>query len=380
MGPFSFLPKAKILLELARELGVSGELIEALPSIARNRYVLKNSKLFLVPLSPKQFIFSSLLSWAEKLRFLMEPWAKGPPSHEETVAEFARRRAGEGFLKNLIEPFVAGVVAGDVSRLSLPALFPIFAELEKEYGSLLKAFRKRRVSGAKPTLYSFKNGLQTLPEAFTQKYFSQIRFNANVSDLSSINGPVVLAVPAFAAAEILRPLDAEAAGLLDSIPYAPLALIHLVYKKNQIQNPLKGFGFLSVKSPEPLLGAIWASAIFPNRAPEDEVLLSCFLGGALHPEVLTMRDSECLACVKKTLASCLGIRGEPIHLWIKRYEKAIPQYELGHGAKIKTILERLQRTGRKSGPIFLAGNYLAGVSLGETAEHAKKVAEGIGRL
>src|SRR3989338_4784429 len=132
-GPFSFLPKAASLLELAEEWGIADERIEANPDAAKNRYVLKSQKLVRLPLTPKDFLFSSLLSPWAKLRFLLEPFAKKPPLGEETIADFVKRRAGQAILDNMIGPFVSGVVAGDPYRLSIAAQFPIFKELENKY-------------------------------------------------------------------------------------------------------------------------------------------------------------------------------------------------------------------------------------------------------
>ena len=150
---------------------MADERIEANPDAAKNRYVLKSQKLVRLPLTPKDFLFSSLLSPWAKLRFLLEPFAKKPPLEEETIADFVKRRAGQAVLDNMIGPFVSGVVAGDPYRLSIAAQFPVFKELEKEYGSLLKAFAARRKANpAPPTLYSFKNGMEALSKAFEKKY------------------------------------------------------------------------------------------------------------------------------------------------------------------------------------------------------------------
>ena len=387
MGPFSFLPKAFVLPKLTREWGVADQLLEADPEIARNRYVLKNRKLHRVPMSPGEFLTCSLLSWCDKFRFLMEPWAKKAPDYEETVSEFVQRRAGGGFLANLIDPFVPGIVAGNPDVLSVSASFPLFVQLEQQYGSLLRAMRKRVRNGpkTKPTLFSFKSGMEALPQAFQKMYADQVRCNATVTQISqssagfcvTVNGEeiqtpaVLIATPAQEAGRLLQHLNPALAGLLQGIPSAPITLVHVVYRKDQVARPLDGFGFLSVRnSKSPMLGSIWGSVIFPERAPKEEVLLSYFLGGARHPKIAERSDADCLELVEQTGREVLGIREKSAHHWICRYERAIPQYLLGHKAKV----EKISHLAQKTGPVFLAGNYLTGVSLEETAQCAEKVA------
>ncbi|MDZ4225030.1 MAG: protoporphyrinogen oxidase, partial [bacterium] len=210
MGPFSFLPKAASLLKLAQDLGVGDERIEADPQAAQNRYVLKGRKLVRLPLTPKDFLFSPLLSPWAKLRFLLEPFAKGAPPHEETIAEFVKRRAGQAVLDNMIGPFVSGVVAGDPYKLSIAAQFPIFKELENKYGSLLKAFAERlKANPAPPTLFSFKNGMETLANAFLKKYGESVQLDTRLdvipakAGIQSIAKRLILATPAYIAAKLL---------------------------------------------------------------------------------------------------------------------------------------------------------------------------------
>ncbi len=390
LGPFSFLPKATKLPQLARDLGLTDQLIEADPAIARNRYVLKGNTLHRVPMSPQDFIRSTLFSWPEKLRFLLEPWARAAHDPDETIAGFVRRRAGRGFLNNLIQPFVSGVVAGDVDRLSVASLFPRFIELEREYGSLLKAFRHQSSGAAKSTLFSFRDGMQALPAAFSQKYAAQIRCGVEVIGLQrEPNGftvawrdqgnthyqaspAVVLATPAAAAATLLSPLSAPLAEHLRAIPYAPLVMVHTVFTRAQLARPLEGFGFLATRgSLPPILGSIWASSIFPSRAPADEVLVTWFLGGMIYPEAIDLSDGQILAHVSHCAQTILGIADAPHRHWIIRYPQAIPQYHIGHAQRIATITQ----TAAQLGPLHLAGNYLHGVSVDDVALHATRVAD-----
>ena len=172
----------------------------------------------------------------------------------------------------------------------------------------------------------------------------------------------------------MEPLNPVLARELASIYYAPLVLVHMVYSRSQIGYPLNGFGFLSAADQKhPLLGSIWASSVFEGRAPEDEALLVFYIGGAKYPGILKWQERDFLALIRKEAAPVLNITGDPKKYWIKKYERAIPQYFLGHQQKIATI----EKEAAKIKGLYLTGNYFTGVSLGDTAEHAKKVAAGI---
>ncbi|MBI2343693.1 MAG: protoporphyrinogen oxidase [Deltaproteobacteria bacterium] len=383
MGPFSYLPKAALLPQLAAMWGVAGALCEADPAVARNRFVLKGTTIHRLPLGPKDFLRSPLLRVHEKLRLLLEPWAKGPPPEEETIAAFVQRRAGRGVLENLIQPFVSGVVAGDAGQLSVSALFPRFVELERAHGSLLRAFQRLRGSMARSTLFSFRGGMETLARGFVATTRAHVVTGADVLALRPRPDGVtvvwrdasgeqiadaraaVLAPPAPAAATLLRPLAPAAAALLQSIPYAPLVMMHTVVDHDQLTSAVRGFGFLATRgSAPPLLGSIWASSIFPERAPPDEVLMTWFAGGMLYPEAIAWEDHRLQRAVRDVAVRTLGMRGDVRRWWIRRYPQAIPQYFLGHRARIAQI----EASVRALGPMALAGNYLTGVSVDDAAQ------------
>ncbi|MDP2599347.1 MAG: protoporphyrinogen oxidase, partial [Deltaproteobacteria bacterium] len=158
---------------------------------------------------------------------------------------------------------------------------------------------------------------------------------------------------------------------LSSIYYAPLILVHAAYSRSQVGHPLNGFGFLSgADQKHPLLGSIWDSSVFEGRAPADEALLTFFIGGAKHPGVLKWQERDFLALIRKVAAPVLKINGDPKKVWIKKYERAIPQYFLGHREKMETI----EKEAAKIKGLHLTGNYFTGVSLGDTARHAEKIA------
>ena len=351
-GPFSFLPKARVLPQLVKDWGI----LDQMP---------------------------------EPLRWSFYPH-KEAPAYEETVAEFVKRRAGKGVLENMITPFVSGIVAGDSEKLSMSAMFPLFVDLERQYGSLIKAFRKRKGEKSKPTLFSFKEGMETLPKAFAKKYQTQISTESEVVDLEK--NPegfyltwrrmgelktdkvrsILLATPAYVSADLVKVLNPILSRELETIHYASLTVVHVVYNKDSIRHPLNGFGYLSAeKSDNPVLGSIFASSIFPGRAPSNETVLSFFVGGEKYPTVVQKSDEELCQMVLNEGKRVLGFSGEPKYFWLQRYDKAIPQYRVGHLEKIRKIIQEV----RKTNGLYLAGNYFGGVSLEDTARCSEKVVE-----
>lgn len=383
MGPFSFLPSAECVPRLLTAWGLQDQIIEADPTTAGNRYVFAKGAIHRVPMSPKAFLTSHLFSWWDKCRLLWEPFAKGPPGTDESIAAFVRRRAGRGFLDNLIQPFVSGVVAGDTECLSVASLFPQFVTFEKEYGSLLKAFRRRPSGNSRGTLYSLQQGMVSLPETFAVRHSVAVETDARVTAIGRRNGAfavtwqrngntttetapdLIVATPAYCTAAFIRGLSPELADALDQIVYAPIMMVHTVYKRSQLTQSLNGFGFLAARdSTPPLLGSIWASAIFPNRAPADEILLTWFLGGALYPEVMAWDDARVLRTIEAFTSAHLGITGGAHRHWVRRYSHAIPQYEIGHAKRAQRIADAATAVG----PLYITGNFLTGVSVEESAK------------
>ena len=322
--------------------------------------------------------------------------AVGP--RDESLEQFVTRRFGPEVLRNLVGPFVSGIYAGDPARLSARAVFPEVVELEEKHGSVLKGILRSARSSPKRRpprlLASFREGLHALPRALAGKLGGgAILLGARVEELTpkpragrnrfalglrtgseklSLEADaVVLAVPAYHAADLVRPLSAALAVELAGVEYPPLASVCIAFRKGEVPRPLDGFGFLvprgeGVRS----LGCIWSSSLFPGRAPEGSALLTLFLGGATDPEIASLPDDAVTARAQSDLESTLGIAARGRVLQLERHPRAIPQYTLGH-------LERLDRVGKELSRfpgLFLAGNYLRGVSIGDCARQACKLA------
>ena len=326
---------------------------------------------------------------------------RGP--EDETVAQFVTRRLGKEALEQLIDPMVSGVYAGDPHNMSVSSAFPRIKELEQDYGSLLKALfsirrQRKREQGAKAaskvsaspagTLNSFTEGIQTLTDCLASKLGERLRTGEAVQGISKLAQHyqvvstkatydadiLIIAIPAYVAAVLFEEIDQSIAQYLEAIPYPHVSVVCLGYQKTQVQHPLNGFGFLVPhKERRKILGTLWDSSIFTNRASEDTVLLRTMIGGAQFPEMADLKTDQLQDIVLDELNSILGLRGDPQMVRIYRWPRAIPQYLLGHQARLQAISNRL-----KAHPgLFLTGNAYHGIGMNDCITNAYQLAEQI---
>ncbi len=399
-GPQSFLSNDN-LLEMISALGLDGELLRA--DRRAPRFVLVRGRLHRVPLAPPALVTTSLLPLGTKLRVLSEPFRKSWPAEpDESVAAFTRRKFGATALDRLVGPFVSGVYAGDPERLSLRAAFPLLYQWEREDGSVLrgamKSRRKDKPANAKPlpVLSNFRSGLRTLPAALHRALGDAVRGGTLVEAIevrkadgrprvtlhvdreghrdAAAADAVVLATPSYATAVLLAKLAPRAAEVLAAIEYAAVGVISTGYRREQVRHPLAGFGFLVPRSEGlRVLGTVWNSSLFAGRAPEGMIALASFVGGATDPEILAWDDKKIFATVEAENALVLGITGPPAVRQLERYSRALPQYNLGHAERLRTVREELARLPG----VFLAGNYLDGPSIGNCVDTAFRTAAAV---
>lgn len=401
-GPNS-LRGAHELLDLVEELDLMDELVTADPKAPA--FVYSGGQLHAVPMGPGALVKTGLISNSAKLRLLAEPFVRGRGENgEESIDSFIRRRLGNEIQDKLVAPFLSGVYAGDPKRLSVQACFPKLAEFEAEAGSILrggiKAMRGARQNQEAPKrslrpyrLCSFRRGLNTLPQRLAQELGNGLLLEARVASIRQISSGfeltaehqsetkqfacsrLILATPANAAANLVEAFAPEVAGQIRDIPYASIASVPLAYQTAQFSTPPSGFGFLTPRS-EGLrtLGSIWNSSLFTDRAPEGWILTTNFIGGATDPEAARLGDDELVRIVHNDLKRALGITGEPRRLPITHYERAIPQYVIGHAARIA----KLETVLRNYSGLRLIGNYLHGVAIGDCIRQAEELAREIG--
>jgi protoporphyrinogen/coproporphyrinogen III oxidase len=391
-GPHGILDDAEDTRTLIRELELEERVVRARESM-KQRWVLWNGKLHAVPTSPPALLSSSLLSLGAKLRVFKEPFVKAIDAYDESIADFAKRRFGGGVVEPLVEPGVAGIFAGDVAQLSLRSAFPKLHALEQEHGSVLKGFgklakeRRARGEGA-PTLLSFREGMGELPSALARSLGDRIQTRVKITSISrdgsgyalDVEGAqvptmradvLVLACASSEAKRLVTRLDPDLASNLGLIPTAPIAVVCLAFERGQVAHPLDGFGFLCARREQrAILGAIFASSVFEGHAPEGVVQLRALLGGALGKKHAALDDEEVTRVAKRELSEILGIRGEPRAARVFRHPLAIPQYVVGHHARLAAIDSQLNRHPQ----LYVAGASYRGVSVNDCVKSGRVVA------
>jgi len=391
LGPNTVLDNCPEIDGLLSAAGLLDKKINAMPC-SGNRYIVKKGKLAALPRGPLSFLFGGTFSMGSKLRLLREPFIPPCPAEaEETVAAFTIRRLGKEFLDYAVAPFVSGVYAGDPYKLSLPHAVPKIAALEKRYGSLVKgAAAKRRGGAPQGSIISFSKGFEVLPETLGSLLGDSFLPSSRVTGISADaehysirvrlrdgcdaflrTRSAVMAIPAEEASAILSELPGNFPDGISSLPYAPVAVISLGFRKQDVRNPLKGFGFLAPEVENRfVLGCLFSSSLFPSRAPAGHVALTAFAGGAVHPERALMPEEKILDETLTDISTLLGVEGAPVISRVTTWEKAIPQYMLGHNS-YKLSAKRFEEENHG---IFISGNLLYGVSVGNCIQNATALA------
>jgi oxygen-dependent protoporphyrinogen oxidase len=404
IGANGFLDSKPSTIALCRDLGLADCLVPASEGASANRYLFLDGRLRPLPGSLAAFLHSDLLSWRGKLSFFAERFRRRRlASGDESVAAFARRRAGPE-VADLADALVTGIYAGDPSLLSVRAAFPRLTAMEEEFGSVLKGFgqtarNRRREAAARGERYqrpgrmwSFHEGLRLLIETLSNRLHQPPLLGAGVvrvarTEPADNNSPgwtvfgegkecwtadvVVLACPAYRQAALVADLDRDLAERINGIAYNRVAVVALAYRRVDVPGDLNGFGYIvPQRTRRDLLGVQWCSSIFPQRAAAGHVLLRAMCGGWHRPEVVGWDDERLLASVRAELRLAMGIEAPPRFHTIIRWDRAIPQYHLGHLERVAWIENQVRRYPG----LFLAGNAYHGVALNDCTEQAVAVA------
>ncbi len=436
-GADSFLTNKPGAIGLCRRLGIEDRLVATDPRY-RGAHVVFDGRPVPVPmgfqlLSPTAIwpmLTTPLLSTWGKLRLLMEylvparhstdfAGQAGQPLIDESLASFVRRRFGRETLERLVQPLVGGIYTSDPERLSLAATMPRFLEMEREYGSLIRAARSlskaaasrgtassittptnplardETSSGARYGLFAgLKGGMEDLLAALRSRVAAgcTVKFGARVAsvqrDLTRQTGyrltlsdgsqetfdAVIVATTTYHAATMLGELAPELARELNGIEYASSAVVVTAHRLADVRHPLDSFGLVVPhRERRRILATSFSSRKFPERAPVGSVLLRTFVGGAMQPELNDLSDEELLRLVRSELAELLGVRGEPEISLVVRYPRAMPQYHVGH-------LDRVARIESLTAPhagLALAGNAYRGVGIPDAIQSGESAAAAI---
>lgn len=387
LGPDSFITAKPDALQLVRELGLAGELIKTNVS-QKTIFVLSKGSLeplpegmTLLPSRVLPFLTTKLLSWKAKLRLGLEPFiAKNDGDIDESLSSFVRRRLGTEVLDQICAPMLAGIFAGDPEKMSLQSTFPQLKELELK-GGIFKAMREaaKRRPAPNPELTMFmtlRGGLSCIVEALALKLPPQsVRTGAVVTGLKrrgsqwqvlTPSGPidcaaVISALPANALAEVASDLDFELASVLREIPFVSTATVSTLYDREGFPDPLDGFGFIIPRAENrAITAATYTSTKFPERVGKDQVMIRCFMGGAGREDAVQSDDAVVSRAARKELSEILGLGDRhPKLTRCQRWLKANPQYNVGHGLRLK----RIESCLRGQPGLFLAGCSYEGVGL-----------------
>lgn len=400
MGPNGFLTNARDAWDLAHEVGLGGELRTAAPA-AKRRYLVRRGRLAPLPSGPVSLVGTPLLTLRGKVSLLRElTTPPHTPGEEESVWSFVARRTSPEVANLLATPVVLGVTAGDAQATSLDALFPRFRELEQAHGGLVRGMlASARGNRALPpagdipapssrALTSFgAGGAGRLCAALGERLRAHIRtgwqvasaqFEAGGWRLTSTKGEtmeadrLVVATPAYAAASMLRGASVALAAALESIPYAGIRVVALAYPDAQVAHAMDGFGFLSSPAEQrSVLGAIWTSSVFPEQAAPDHRLIRVLVGGVHRPDLVSVPEADTVRIVRDELQALMGVTGEPRLVRVFDWPRGIPQYTLGHGARVLAI----ETATRQLPGLWLTGNGYRGVGVNDCVRDGRRVAQ-----
>lgn len=407
-GPDSFLPEKHWTLDLIREVGLDGEL---LPTNEEHKgtYIYSRGRLhrlpegvmLMVPTMIMPLLRSNLISWPGKIRMGMElfiPGKKDPG--DESLARFVSRRLGRECLERIAEPLVAGIHTSNPDNMSVRAVFPRFLDMEQRYGSLIRGMTRITKKGgggkgkdSRMTYFmSLKGGMQDLTRACLK--FMGPDNVATASPVLSVAGAaggydvavgpehvrfdaVVLTVPSYAAAEMVRAMDPVLAGLVSSVEWSSTANISLAFRKEDLPSDLPGFGFIVPRVEKRRINAAtWSSMKWSFRAPPDRVLVRCFVGGGHNEELVSCDDGDLVRIALEELGAIAGIRARPLASRVYRWRKSMPRYTVGHLDLVASIDSRLAAHPG----LLLIGSSYRGIGIGDCVKSGFDAANEIERL
>ena len=400
-GPNSLLSGEPALAALIDELGLAAERLGANPA-AKNRYIVRRGRPVAAPVSPPALFSSPLFSFGAKVRLFAEILSRRKVRlGDVSLQDFVRDHFGQELVDYGLNPFVAGVYAGDPKNLSTRHAFPSLWKIEQTHGSIIRGqiaeAKARKARGeARGGIISFQRGLQTLPDALAARLPAEaLSLNARIEAL--VAGPkwsvvwhdgqhahtesfdaVVSALPASGLAALRfgthgdRPLAS-----LENIEHPPVSSLFLGYRRDQVAHPLDGFGVLvPAVEKRSVLGILFSSSLFAGRAPDGHVALTVMVGGSRQPELARLPTEKLLAAVDADLRELLGVRGAPVFQRHTFWPRAIPQYNLGYEGP----LDAMAACERANPGLFIGGQARDGIALPACLAAGEKLAARIATL
>jgi protoporphyrinogen/coproporphyrinogen III oxidase len=406
-GPDSFITEKPWAADLCRTLGLGDQLIGS-NDAGRKTYILMCRRLipmpdglmFMVPTKILPTALSPLFSWSTKLRMAQELFhPPRPAGADESVASLVERHYGAEMVDRLADPLLSGVYGGEAGSLSVRAVLPRVAEMERTHGSLGRAMlaARKKLSRnthqpATPLFTSLKNGMQQLVETIVPRLNqNSLLTSTPVHSIQCESGgwtvsegsksarfdAVILAVPAGAAAKLLATCSAELSAELSAIGYSSSITVGLAYDGEVRQSLPPGFGFLIPRSEgKRLLAATFVHNKFPHRAPEDRALLRCFFAGSNAENIWQLSDDAIVAIVRTELQQILGLRAAPLFARVYKWKSAMAQYGVGHLDR----LDRIDRLRQQLPGLALAGNGYRGIGVPDCVRSGQDAAKQVASI
>lgn len=405
MGPDCFLASKPAGVTFCRELGIADRLISTTPQ-HRGSFVKRHGRLYplpdgmsgLVPSRVSSLLTSRLLSVRGRLRAAMEPMIPARRGGtDESVADFARRRFGHEAYDWLLEPLLSGIHAGNGEELSVRAAFPKLHALEHRRGSIVGTMvrDRQRADNAPGTPLV---GFVTLPEGLNELVDAaaasldgvEVRRGCHARSVSAREGVwqvfadasptivatgVVITTPPDAAAELTRIADPALAHCLERIPHVSTAVISVAFRTHDVPSMLQGYGYLSPRAAGgSVVACTFTSNKFATRAPDDAVLLRCFVGRAGRDRPAGDTDDMLVALVRAELRATLGIEAAPTLTRVRRWPRGLPQYVVGHDDRMQQIATRLASLPG----LWVTGAACNGVGIPDCIASGQDVADRVG--
>lgn len=390
-GPDSFISAKPEAMKLIQELGLAGDVIGSKDE-ERVTYIQRHGKLvrlpegttMFVPTRPSSMLASPLVGWGTKLRMGLE-FLRGPKTYaDRSVSEFVTDHFGRETLDYLAEPLLSGVYGGDPDQLSVASVLPRFVEMERTKGSLARALMSARSSAKKsePLFRTLRSGLGCLVDRLAAKANVvhgaaaaierrdcgfRVRVNGDWMDADHL----VVACPAWAAGELLCDVDSRLASLLRMIPYTSSAIAQMVFRASEFDGQRAGTGFLVPRTERKrLMACTFVGTKFPHRVPADKITLRCFFGGTGNDAALGEPDDGLIAIAREELKAILGLTAAPIYNGVYRWPRAMAQYIVGHGARLKEIESHASAVPG----LHLAGNAYTGIGIPDCIRMGRQAA------
>ncbi|MEP0006292.1 MAG: protoporphyrinogen oxidase [Balneola sp.] len=386
-GPNTIRDKTGSVSEMIADLSLEDEVL-SMSEGSKTRFIVKNGELKKIKQNPISFLFSDVLSWKGKKELFSEPIRKSLNSDaDESIGSFLERRIGKEAVEYLADPFFSGIYAGDIYSLSKKKLIGKLSDFEQEYGSISKGFLKSRKkkSSFKPKMISFKKGVQQLTDKLTERlensilheevkslHVQQRNFKVTTADHEYIFDKLVSCLPAYVLKEVLKTNAQKFENSLSEIDYSPMLSTQLVVKKEDLNLPENGFGFLVPRKENiRLLGAIWKSNIFPDQIEDEYVHVNLMTGGSHDIKVIDQDIKDIEEEIIEEFSAIMNVKGGAEMVSSKLWKKAIPQFHVGF-ASVEESMDRFQQENEG---FYIGGNFRWGVSASDCVEGAKNLSE-----